>query len=720
MLPVSSFVVAGVAILPPPPTPQRPVSETLHGTEITDPFRWLEGDAKGGVTDEVAKWTDAQNARTRAVLDALPGRASVEARLRELMEVTAVSAPRMARKRYFHTKREGKQNQPVLYVRDGHDGKSRVLIDPNTLDKDGLVTLSWAKPNHDGTLLAFGTYRAGDENTVCQVLDVNSGKWREDRIEGRVEEPDWLPDSSGFFYQRLADVKNPYSAQVCFHRLGDKQSADRVLFEQYKEGPLATTWGPFFHVSRDGRWMILGYMTSTKANDLWVVDLDRWFRTGEFVTVEIIKGFDARFDGHVNGDTLLMQTTYEAPNGRIFAVDLHHPQRERWREVIPERKDAPIEEVDLARGILAVNYQKNATTQIRLFDLAGASMGDVELPGIGTASLRTESDRTEAFLTFTSFNTPSTIYRLDLAAPAEAKRTIWDKPEVPVDPSLVEVKQVFYESKDKTRVSMFLVHRKGLVLNGNNPTLLYGYGGFGNSMTPWFSGTMFPWFESGGVYAIPNIRGGGEYGETWHTGGMLAQKQNSFDDFFAAAEWLIANKYTKPHRLAAMGGSNGGLLAGAAITQRPDLFAAVVSAVPLLDMLRYQNFLMARYWVPEYGSAEDAEQFKFLAKYSPYQQVTEGAKYPAVFLTAGENDTRVHPMHARKMAARLQAAVASDPDAKPVILWVDRDAGHGMGKPLNLRVREVADVRMFLLWQLGMLPGAPATAPATQPSVGGS
>jgi prolyl oligopeptidase len=722
MLVPMSHAVAEVALPPPPATPQRPVTDTLHGTEVTDPYRWLEGNAKGEVTDEVAKWTDAQNARTRAVLDALPGRASVEARLRELMEVTSVSAPKMARNRYFHTKREGKQNQPVLYVRDGHDGTSRVLLDPNTLDKDGLVTLAWFEPNQDGTLLAFGTYRAGDENAVCQLLDVDTGKWRDDRIEGRVEEPDWLPDSSGFFYQRLADVKNPYSAQICFHRLGDKQTDDKVLFEQYKEGPLATTWGPFAEVSRDARWMILGYMTSTKANDLWVVDLDRWFRTGEFVTVEIVKGVDARFHGHVSGDTLLMHTTYEAPNGRIFAVDLHRPQRDRWREIIPERKDAPIEEVDLARGILCVNYQKNATTQIRLFDLAGTSMGDLELPGIGSASLRTESDRTEAFLTFTSFNTPTTIYRLDLAAPASASRTVWDKPDVPVDPSLVEVKQVFYESKDKTRVSMFLVHRKGLALDGNNPTLLYGYGGFANSLTPWFSATMFPWFEAGGVYAIPNLRGGGEYGENWHTGGILAQKQNTFDDFFAAAEWLVANRYTNPKRLAGMGGSNGGLLAGAAITQRPDLFAAVVSAVPLLDMLRYQNFLMARYWVPEYGSAEDAEQFKFLLKYSPYEHVTTGTKYPAVLLTAGENDTRVHPMHARKMAARLQTAVASEPDAKPILLWVDRDAGHGMGKPLHLRVREVADVRMFLLWQLGMLSAAPAssTAPAVPSAVGGS
>jgi prolyl oligopeptidase len=703
LIPSMSPAFAQTPIPPAPATPGRPVTDTLHGTAITDPYRWLEGDAKGNVTDEVAAWTDAHNARTRAVLDGLPGRAGIESRLRELMEITSLSAPKMARNRYFHTKREGKQNQPVLYVRDGHDGPSRVLIDPNTLDKDGLVTLAWAEPNHDGMRLAFGTYRAGDENTVAQVLDVDTGKWRDDRIEGKVGEVFWLPDSSGFFYRRLGDVKNPYSGQIRFHRLGTDAKEDKLLFEQYKDGPLATTWGPHASVSRDARWMILTYWTSTKSNDAWVVDLDRWFRTGEFVTVEIVKGADARFDGHVNGDTFYMTTTLDAPNGRVFAVDLHHPQRNRWREILPERKDATIEDVALARGVLAVNYQVNATTQIRLFELDGTPRGDLELPGIGSASLHTEDDRTEAFLTFASFNTLPTIYRLDLASPAA--RTVWDKPDVPVDPSLVEVKQVFYPSKDGTRVSMFLVHRKGLTLDGNNPTLLYGYGGFANSMTPWFSATMFPWFEAGGVYAIPNLRGGGEYGETWHTGGMLDKKQNTFDDFIAAAEWLIANRYTSPKRLAIAGGSNGGLLTGAALTQRPELFAAVVSAVPLLDMLRYQEFLMARYWVPEYGSAENARQFAYLLKYSPYHRVEPGTHYPAVFLTAGENDTRVHPLHARKMAARLLAANDFDPTSNPVLLWVDRDAGHGMGKPLNLRVRDAADTRIFLMWQLGMLAG---------------
>jgi prolyl oligopeptidase len=329
------------------------------------------------------------------------------------------------------------------------------------------------------------------------------------------------------------------------------------------------------------------------------------------------------------------------------------------------------------------------------------TQGVVALPGIGSAGVAAEPDRTEAYLTFTSFNHPTSIFQIDLATPA-TPGVIWERPAVPVDPATVEVEQVWYPSKDGTKVSMFLVHRKGLVKNGTNPTILSGYGGFSVSSTPAFSATLFPWFEAGGLYALPNLRGGGEYGDAWHEAGMLDKKQNVFDDFIAAAEWLIAQRYTSSARLAITGGSNGGLLTGAALTQRPDLFRAAISAVPLLDMLRYERFLMARYWVPEYGSAEDANQFDYLRKYSPYQQVKAGTKYPAVMLTAGENDARVHALHARKMAALLQASTASEPGEQPVLIWVDRDAGHGQGKPLNLRIRDAADQRIFLMWQLGV------------------
>jgi prolyl oligopeptidase len=700
-----SLLLAG-----PPPTQARPVTDTVHGESITDPYRWLEGDAKGAVTPEVAAWTDAQNAYTRSVVDNLPGRKAIEKRLRELMEVGSVLLPHMSGNRYFYSKREGSENQSKVWVREGFDGKPRLLVDPNALDAKGLVTISWTAPNDSGKLLAFGMYRAGDENSTLYVLDVDSGKWMADEIPGKVGDVSWLPDSSGFFYRRLEDLKDPYSGQIKFHRLGTHHRQDPLLFRQYRKdenAKLATTYGPYFTSSRDGRWGILTYATGTSTNDLWAIDLDRWSRTGDFVKTDVVVGSESSSSGPILGDTLFMRTTDGAKNGRVVVVDLNNPARASWKELLPERKDATLQGVTLARGILVASYLKNAYTRIELFGLDGRPLGELPLPGIGTARIQAEDDRTEAFFSYTSFNEPSGIYRVDLAT---KKSALWERPAVPVDPSIVEVKQVFYPSKDGTKISMFLVHKKGLKLDGNNPTLLYGYGGFDVSMTPSFSATLFPWFEAGGVYALANLRGGGEYGDAWHEAGMLARKQNVFDDFIGAAEFLIQHKITNPSKLAINGGSNGGLLTGAAVTQRPDLFAAVLCQVPLLDMLRYQSFLMARYWIPEYGTAEDADQLKFLRAYSPYQNVKRGTKYPAVFFTAGENDARVHPLHARKMTALMQAATASDQKEKPILIWVDRDAGHGQGKPLDLRVREAADQRIFLMWQLGMLPkdGIPA------------
>jgi prolyl oligopeptidase len=659
----------------------------------------------GKMNAEVGTWTDAQNAHTRAVLDALAGRKAVEDRLRELMQIGSVSSPAMAGKNYFYTKRVGTQKQPIVYVRSSFDGAARELLDPAKIDPTGLTALGGLFPSQDGTLMAFGLYRAGDENTTIYVMDVETGKWLADEIPGKAGGVNWLPDNSGFFYRNLEDVNDPYSGQVKFHRLGTHHRQDPRLFRQYtkeQNAKLATTWGPGFGISKDARWGLLSYWTSTKGNDLWVVDMDRWFRTGEFVKRDIMVGLDERAYGTVIGDTLYMYTTYEAPNGQIIAVDLNNPEKANWKKFIPERADGVLTSFDAARGILAVEYMVKANSEIKLFGLDGSARGTLRLPGIGSAGLSTNDDRTEAYLGFASFNYPNTIFRVDLAKP-DAEPVVWERPEVPVDPSIVEVKQETYTSKDGTPVTMFIVHKKGLKLDGTNPTLMTGYGGFAIGETPRFSATLFPWFEAGGVYALPNLRGGNEYGEKWHVGGMRENKQNVFDDFYAAAEHLIKRGYTKPERLAISGGSNGGLLTGAAVTQRPDLFRAVIVAVPLLDMLRYQNFLMARYWVPEYGSAENPSEFEYISKYSPYQNIKAGTKYPAVLLTAGENDTRVHPLHARKMAAGLQAATASDPADKPILLWVDRDAGHGAGKPLDLRVRDVTDQRMFIMWQLGML-----------------
>jgi prolyl oligopeptidase len=459
---------------------------------------------------------------------------------------------------------------------------------------------------------------------------------------------------------------------------------------------------------------LLGYWIDTKSNDLWLVDFDAYRRTGHLARTVVSVGTDGQASGTVIDGTVYLHTTKGAPKGRVVAVDARQPDQAHWREIVPERADAVIEAVAFARGRIAVTYLRNASNVIEVFDVAGASQGTVALPGLGTASVAAALDRTEAYLQFTSFNYPTTIFQIDLTSPASAP-VLWEQPPVPIDPSTIDVEQVWYPSKDGTTISMFLVHMKGVTKTGNVPTLLNGYGGFNVNETPVFLPHYFPWFEDGGLFALPNLRGGGEYGDAWHEAGMLDKKQNVFDDFIAAAEWLVAQGYTTPGSLAISGGSNGGLLTGAALTQRPDLFKAVVIAVPLLDMLRYQHFLMARYWVPEYGTAEHPEQFTFLRAYSPYHHVKAGTKYPAVFLTAGEHDSRVHALHARKMAALLQASTASDPAVAPVLIWVDRDAGHGQGKPLALRIRDAADQRVFLMWQLGMLEQGPRPADLGRP-----
>jgi prolyl oligopeptidase len=693
----------------PPATRIDPVTEVLHGQPVVDDYRWLEGentaDGTGRVTPEVAAWTDAQNAYTRAVLDQLPGRAALEARLRPLLEVGAVTAPIVRGSRYFFTKRTGSENQPIVYWREGPEGADRRLIDPSGIDPTGLTTVEWFSPSPDGRRLAFGTYRSGDENTRLQLLDVDSGRRLPLEVRNKVQAPDWLPDGSGFVYQNLREPNDPYSGQVCFHRLDTDPTHDPVLFRQFtadEDAALATTWGPFASLSRDGRWLLLGYWIDTVSTDVWLVDFAAFLETGVVDRKVVSVGVAGQASGTVIDGLLYLQTTKGAPRGRLIVVAAGEPAQANWRDLVPERPAAVLEQVSFARDRIAVTWLDRASNMVEVFDYSGRSCGTLAQPGIGSAAVSAELDRTEAFLTFTSFNYPTTIVRVDLSAPG-VPGSVWARPDAPVDPSVVTVEQVWYRSRDGTPVSMFLVHRKGLARTGSLPTLLFGYGGFNISETPSFIPHLFQWYEDGGVFALPNLRGGGEYGDAWHESGTRDRKQNTFDDFFAAAEWLIAEGYTQPGRLAIWGGSNGGLLTGAAITQRPELFRAALVLVPLLDMLRYHHFLMARYWVPEYGSAEQADPYAWLAAYSPYHHVTAGTAYPAVLLTAGEHDTRVHALHARKMAARLQAATASDPADRPILLWVDRDAGHGQGKPLHLQLRDRVDQRLFVMWQLGML-----------------
>lgn len=696
---------AALARVAPPETPSEPVKEVLHGVEIVDPYRWLEGsDAPElksedpGLDRRVETWTEEQNSYTRGVLDALPGREVFGSRLGELLETGSVSAPIQRGDLLFYLERQGRQAQQVLWVRRG-EGEPRVLVDPNTLDAEGLTTLGWFTPSPDGRRVAFSLFRSGDENTTLYLLETEGARWLAEEIPGKVTNINWLPDGESFVYRRLSDIENPYSGIVQYHVVGRHHRFDPVLFEQYTEGPLATTWGPHSALDSSGRWLVISYFTGTESNDLWVYDFRHWLATGELDRVDLIVGERAQSFGFIKNDTFFVQTTLDAPNGRVIGIDLENPGREHWKEIVPEQAEAVVQGTAPSAWSFAVTYLEQASTRIELFDYRGRSQGDLELPGLGTASLTSQAASREVFLTFESFNEPQSIYRVDLET---GKRDLWARPDMPVDPSRLVVEQKTYTSKDGTPVTLFLIHAKELEKSGKNPTLLTGYGGFNIPRTPRFNPQVIPWLEAGGVYAVANLRGGGEYGESWHRAGMLANKQNVFDDFIAAGEYLIEAGYTNPGQLGVAGGSNGGLLTGAVLVQRPDLFSAVASLVPLLDMLRYQYFLMARYWVPEYGTSENPEHLPFLEAYSPYHNVEKGVEYPAVLLTAGENDTRVHPLHARKMAARLQAATSNDVEKEPVLLWVEGDVGHGRGKPLELRKRDATDLLSFMGWQLGL------------------
>ena len=680
----------------PPTTDRRPVEEVFHGETIVDPYQWLE--PLESESDEVRTWTDAQNAYTQEVLDNLPCHPELVERLSELMNVPAIGTPTRAGRYLFHSERAAGANQSVLMVRiDGTGSEGdRVLIDPNSLDADGLISLDWWRPSLDGEQVAFGISRAGDENSVLHVLRTADGTWTETEIPGKVRFSGWTPDGSAFLYSMLTDLDDAYSRVVRWHEIGTHRDHDPTLLTQTEPQRV-----PYGVLSRDGRWILLGLSDGWSRNDLWAVHAPTWRRTGEIDRMTVAEGIDAKFSPEVIlGDRMVMSTTLDAPNGRLVTVDLEHPSQDRWTPLAAERDDAVLQGASYARGVLVLTYEQDASTRIERMSLAGERFAPIELPGLGSAGIATNPDSTQAFVSYTSYNEPRTIYACDVVEGTLGE--IWARPEVPVDPSSVVVRRMHATSKDGTRIPMFVVHRKDLEPGTPHPTLLYGYGGFNISMTPRFISTNFPFYDAGGIYVVANLRGGGEFGESWHRAGMLESKQNVYDDLYACAEALIADGWTDPDHLAVQGGSNGGLLTGVAVTQRPGLWSAVISGVPLLDMLRYHRFLMARFWVPEYGSSEDPEQFEWLRAYSPYHHVEKDRRYPAVLFTAGENDTRVHPLHARKMAALMQWATGSDPAEEPILLHVDREGGHGQGKPMSVRVQEVADRWAFIFWQTGI------------------
>jgi prolyl oligopeptidase len=660
-----------------------------HGVAVADPYRWLEKDDD----PEVAAWSTAQERHLRDALDALPERPAIRARLRELFSIGTLGPPSPHRGRYFYEKRAGAAEQPVLYVREGRNGPDRVLIDPATLSPDATSALDWYYPSADGRLLAYGVSEGGSEKSVLRVRDVETGRDLKGTIPfTRACSLEWLPDASGFYYTRYPEPgtvptgEEDYDRRVFLHRLGSDWREDALVF-----APAEHEDWPNVHLAPDGGLLAVSVSKGWTRTDVYLREGDRPF-------VPVVVGEDAVFGVTVRNRDLFLHTNLGAPRFRLFCVDPDRPERGAWREVLPEAEDVLEGAAVVNDRILALRL-RDASSRLFLHNLDGRLLREIELPVLGSvAGLTGEWDGDEAFFGFSSYTFPPAVYRVSLA---DGSCETWQRVEADVDVSAFVTRLVRFPSRDGTEVSMFLVHRKDRPDDGTGATVLTGYGGFAVSHTPAFGRTLLLFLEAGGLYAVVHLRGGGEYGEDWHRAGMLARKQNAFDDFLAAADLLIANGHVAKDRLAIMGGSNGGLLVGAALTQRPDLFRAVVCQVPLLDMLRYPLYRIARLWIPEYGDPDDPEAFAWLLAYSPYHRVVEGTPYPAVLLTAGESDSRVDPMHARKMTARLQAASSS---GRPVLLRQETRAGHGQGKPVSKLVEEWSDVWTFLFHELRLTP----------------
>jgi prolyl oligopeptidase len=679
----------------PPPAKVEVVEDTLHGHKIADPYRWLENR-----NDPATQaWTAKELAYTRSLLDPLPGRDQIHARLEQLLTIGTINTPQIAGPYYLYTRREGHQNQPVLYVRRGVRGKDRVLVDVNAMAADGTVALDWWYPSHDGKYVAYGTSPSGSEISTLHVIEIATGRLLPDEIpQTRAASVAWKPDSSGFYYTRypkkgeVAAGEEMYNRHVFYHVLGSQPEGDPLIFGKGRD---PQEW-PGVALSNHGHYLLIAAYQGWTKSELFV---RRGESEGAFTPVTEGKNF--LYNADIYDGYLYIMTNEDAPRYRVFKVAAANPARANWKEIIPQ-SDAVLTGTKIIGGKLFAEYEKNASSQLKIFSTDGKFLKDVKLPTLGSLQgIGGEWDSKEAFYGFQSYTVPPTIYHYPLATGVSAQ---WAKVAAPsVDSAAYQVRQLWFLSKDGTRVPMFVVSKRGLILTGNNPTLLTGYGGFNISSTPTFRRAVYLWLEHGGVFAEANMRGGSEFGEEWHRAGMLGNKQNVFDDFIAAAEFLISQKYTDKEHLAIQGGSNGGLLMGAAFTQRPDLYRAVVCQVPLLDMLRYQNFQIAKLWVPEYGSADDPKQFDWLYAYSPYHHVKQGETYPAILFMTADTDTRVDPMHAKKMAALMQARAANGSDPKrPILLRIEPKAGHGAGKPITKIIEENTDIYSFLFWQLGV------------------
>ena len=684
----------------PPSYPDPTVVDIYHGQPVPDPYRWLE-DLD---SEQTRAWIEAQNHLTFNYLQQIPARQRIRERLTQLWNYEKYSQPFKEGGLYFYFKNDGLQNQSVLYTQESLEGQARVLLDPNTFSEDGTVALAGiaisrardSGAEHAGRYLAYGLSRSGSDWQEWKVRDIETGEDLPDHLRWvKFSGASWTLDGQGFFYSRY-DEPAPgseyesanYFQKLYYHRLGTSQSEDVLVYHR----PDQKEWGFAGGVTEDGNYLIISVWRGTDPKNLiFYKDL----RDPQSPVVELIREFEAEYSFVGNdGSRFWLLTDCQAPRRRLVAIDLEQP--DRVQEVIPEAEET-LQGVSLINNQFVAFYLKDAHTQIKTFALDGTYLGEIPLPGLGSASgFGGKRYDTETFYTFTSFTTPPTIYRYDFTS---GTSTLFRQPQVDFDPQAYEVQQVSYTSKDGTRIPMFLVHRRGLARTGDHPTLLYGYGGFGISLTPSFSVGLVAWLEMGGVYAQPSLRGGGEYGEEWHQAGTKLNKQKVFDDFIAAAEWLIAHGYTNPAKLAISGGSNGGLLVGACLVQRPELFAAALPAVGVFDMLRFHKFTIGWAWISEYGSPENPEEFKALYAYSPLHNLKPGTAYPATLITTADHDDRVVPAHSFKFAAALQAAQGG---SQPILIRIDTKAGHGAGKPTSKLIEEAADRWAFLVQVLGI------------------
>jgi prolyl oligopeptidase len=677
-----------------PKPPKSDQTDDYFGTKVADPYRGLENSD----SPETREWITAENKITGDYLATIPERQKLKARLTELWNYEKYSAPSKQGNRYFYSKNDGLQNQSVFYVSDSVTDKGRVLLDPNKLSTDGTVALSGMAISDDGNLMAYGLAAAGSDWQEWHFRDITTGNDLNDVLKNiKFSGASWTKDGKGVFYSRYPEASDSsklqainYYQKLYYHKLGTPQSDDVLIYERPDDKEMSVGGG----VSEDGKWLIISVGKGTAPmNMVYYKDLTK--PDSKVMTLVDKLEADYSFIGN-DKSTFYFRSDKTAPTGKLIAVDVSKKDR-KWLEIIPQTKET-LGSVDFINNQFVGNYLKDAYTQIRIYDLKGKLVRNVELPGIGTAGgFNGKRFDTETFYSYSSFNTPPTIYRYNMKT---GKSEIFRKSDVKFNPDDYEVKQVFFASKDGTKIPMFIVHKKGLVLDGNNPTLLYAYGGFNISLTPGFSVSRLAWLEMGGVYAVPNLRGGGEYGEEWHKAGTKLQKQNVFDDFISAAEYLIAYKYTQPKKLAISGGSNGGLLIGATLNQRPELFGAALPAVGVMDMLRFHQFTIGRAWTSDYGSSQESpEMFKAIYAYSPLHNIRKGERYPAVMITTADHDDRVVPAHSFKYAATLQEAQSGD---APILIRIETKAGHGAGKPTSKVIEEQADIYGFLMKNLGM------------------